>query len=130
MHSLLIWWVTVCWLGTVLWIVWGGIGYRRREVARLRVRLEKEREEQVNPGFAVARDESIVGEMGQLVAATEASTDRPADANTETSSGMNGRILQQEEEPVGIKQYRTLMVLNIPPDSEFIRPPPSQTTQN
>ncbi len=58
-HSILIWWTSILWMLTVLWIVWGGIGYRKREVARLRARA-----------------------------------------------------------PASASQYRTLMVLNIPPDSE------------
>lgn len=37
-HSILIWWTSIMWILTVLWIVWGGIGYRKREVARLKAR--------------------------------------------------------------------------------------------
>jgi hypothetical protein len=51
-----------------------------------------------------------VGEMGQL-----------GDGNQEDRP-LEGRIVGDEvgeEEPVGVKQYRTLMILNIPPDSAY-----------
>jgi 4-hydroxybenzoate polyprenyltransferase len=67
-HSILIWWSSILWLATALWIVWGGIGYRKREVERLRARQRMQAKE-------------------------------------------------VEEDPEGAKQFRSLMVLNIPPDS-------------
>lgn len=73
-HCILIWWSSILWLATALWIVWGGIGYRKREVERLRERQKIQ-------------------------------------------------VKQVDEDPEGAKQFRTLMVLNIPPDSE--QDPPS-----
>lgn len=69
-HTILIWWSSILWLSTALWIVWGGIGYRKREVERLRLRH--------------ANKEKV-----------------------------------EAEDPEGAKQFRSLMVLNIPPDSEY-----------
>jgi hypothetical protein len=96
----------------VLWIVWGGIGYRRREVATLRTRLEKERKgNSLDMGQEITSVQATVGEMGEL-------------AEPAHSDGVLGTTFQREgqlpdeDEPVGIKQYRTLMVLNIPPDSK------------
>lgn len=105
-HSLLIWWVTACWVLTVIWIIWGGAGYRRREVARLRIKVEAERAAAKSGGSVSS---GTVGEMGQL-----------GDGNQEDRP-LEGRIVGDEvgeEEPVGVKQYRTLMILNIPPDSK------------
>ena len=67
-HTILIWWSSILWLFTALWIIWGGIGYRKREVERLRER--------------------------------------------HAAQG------KSDEEVEGAKQFRTLMVLNIPPDSK------------
>lgn len=42
-HAVLIWWVTLTWLATTLWIAFGGLGYRRRQIRQLRGRIERER---------------------------------------------------------------------------------------
>ncbi|EIW72492.1 hypothetical protein TREMEDRAFT_66911 [Tremella mesenterica DSM 1558] len=39
-HAVLIWWVTLTWIATTLWIAWGGLGYRRRQIKQLRRRIE------------------------------------------------------------------------------------------
>ncbi|WVR05990.1 hypothetical protein IAU60_003018 [Kwoniella sp. DSM 27419] len=39
-HALLIWYITITWTATLLWIAWGAIGYRRREIDGLARRLE------------------------------------------------------------------------------------------
>ncbi|WWC99807.1 hypothetical protein V866_006715 [Kwoniella sp. B9012] len=34
-HALLIWWITITWTATVLWITWGALAYRRRQIKAL-----------------------------------------------------------------------------------------------
>lgn len=107
-HSVLIWWVTICWVGTVLWIVWGGIGYRRREVDRLRRRVEGEKQKRQGKERREGSGEGQEGEISGVLVG-----DVPGAEARE-----NGEMYVNGEEPIGVKQYRTLMVLNIPPDSE------------
>lgn len=38
-HAVLIWWVTCTWLFTVMWIAWGALGYRKRELRRLEAKV-------------------------------------------------------------------------------------------
>jgi hypothetical protein len=110
-HSVLIWWVTACWISTVIWIIWGGAGYRRREVARLKMKVEQERlDRRAVSGLDGARSSGAIGEMGQLLGQSESGRDLHAQI-VETGD-------YDGDEPVGVKQYRTLMILNIPPDSE------------
>ncbi|WVQ77073.1 hypothetical protein IAR50_006756 [Cryptococcus sp. DSM 104548] len=40
-HALLIWWVSITWIGVVLWITWGALAYRKREIRALGVKLEE-----------------------------------------------------------------------------------------
>ena len=89
-HALLIWWITITWTATVIWITWGGLAYRRREIRRLEKRVKEAREAK------------------NLVAGGEAGLDLQQVAET-WSIG---------EECEGIKRFRTLMVTNVPPDSE------------
>ncbi|ODN77902.1 hypothetical protein L202_05008 [Cryptococcus amylolentus CBS 6039] len=42
-HALLIWWVSITWICVVLWITWGALAYRRREIRALGVKLEEEK---------------------------------------------------------------------------------------
>ncbi|KAE8542852.1 hypothetical protein D1P53_000915 [Cryptococcus gattii VGV] len=81
-HALLIWWVSITWTCTVLWITWGGLAYRRREIKALAIKVQKER-----------------------------ASKRVASGGEE---GMDGMALPEDFE--GIKRFRTVMVLNIPPD--------------
>ena len=81
---ILIWWITIGWISTVLWITWGGLAYRRRELRRLAARVQ-------------------------------------ADKDTEKAMyrGENGEIgAWRGSEWNGVKRYRTLLMTNIPPDSE------------
>jgi hypothetical protein len=92
-HALLIWWVTITWTATALWITWGALAYRRREIKRLAKRVEESRE---------ARRRLARGEDGlSNVAADEAERWSVGDDRE------------------GIKRFRTLMVTNVPPDSEY-----------
>nr|XP_018267046.1 uncharacterized protein I303_01029 [Kwoniella dejecticola CBS 10117]OBR89204.1 hypothetical protein I303_01029 [Kwoniella dejecticola CBS 10117] len=47
-HALLIWWITITWTATVLWITWGGLAYRRRQIKELAVKIAAEREAKRN----------------------------------------------------------------------------------
>jgi hypothetical protein len=89
-HAILIWWVTLTWTGTVLWITWGGLAYRRREIRRLSERVKAEREAK-----------------------------RVAGGNEEGMGGrlVGGAVGDDSE---GIKRFRTLMVTNVPPDSAYL----------
>lgn len=78
-HALLIWWVSITWTCTVLWITWGGLAYRRREIRALAAKVQKER---------ASKRVASGGEEGMAVL----------------------------EDCEGIKRFRTVMVLNIPPD--------------
>ena len=42
-HSILIWWLTITWTLTVLWITWGALAYRRREIEKLKITVENAR---------------------------------------------------------------------------------------
>jgi hypothetical protein len=89
-HALLIWWISITWTCTALWIGWGGLAYRRRGIIRLRRKVEAAR-----------------GEKRQI------------------SGGEEGLLTGQDntwpvaEKCEGIKKFRTLMVINVPPDSEY-----------
>jgi hypothetical protein len=90
-HAVLIWWVTITWTLTVLWIVWGALAYRRKGIRMLRERVEQSREER----------RALQG-------------------------GEDGRTKEEDrwtvaDDSEGIKKFRTLMVTNIPPDSESSR---------
>lgn len=87
-HSVLIWWVTISWLCTVLWITWGGLAYRRREIRKLAAKVEADKAQ-----------EKMVTQSENGFAATW----RGSEWN-------------------GVKRYRTLMVTNVPPDSESHQP--------
>jgi len=89
-HAVLVWWISITWTCTALWIGWGALAYRRRGIARLRKKVEQARSEkrQVSRG-----EEGLLREDNQGWA-----------------------VADQSE---GIKKFRTLMVINVPPDSEF-----------
>jgi hypothetical protein len=72
-HAVLVWWISITWTCTALWIGWGARG-EKRQVSRGEEGLLRED----NDGWAVA------------------------------------------DQSEGIKKFRTLMVINVPPDSEFI----------
>ncbi len=42
-HAILIWWIGITWTATALWIAWGGLGYRRREIAILEEKVKAAR---------------------------------------------------------------------------------------
>jgi hypothetical protein len=90
-HAVLVWWISITWTCTALWIGWGALAYRRRGIARLRKKVEQARGEkrQVSRG-----EEGLLQEDNQGWA-----------------------VADQSE---GIKKFRTLMVINVPPDSEYI----------
>jgi len=92
-HAVLIWWVTITWTATVLWITWGALAYRRREIKRLAKRVEASRETK----RLLALGEDGLGRGG-------------ADEADKWTVG---------DERDGIKRFRTLMVTNVPPDSEL-----------
>lgn len=92
-HAVLIWWVTITWTATVLWITWGALAYRRREIKRLAKRVEESRETKRR----LALGEDGLGRGG-------------ADDADKWTVG---------DERDGIKRCRTLMVTNVPPDSEL-----------
>jgi hypothetical protein len=73
---------------TVLWIGWGAVAYRRREIRRLAARLEASREE---------KRQIAGGENGV--------------------AGTANRWIDGDD-CEGIKKFRTLMVTNVPPDSK------------
>lgn len=87
-HAVLVWWISITWTFTALWIGWGALAYRRRGIARLRKKVEEARGEK--------RQESR-GEEGLL-------------------GDDEGWAVADKSE--GIKKFRTLMVINVPPDSE------------
>lgn len=87
-HAILIWWITITWTMTVLWITWGALAYRRREIRRLAERVKESRAKRRQMGG---------GEEG-LAANDDAWT--------------------VGDDREGIKRFRTLMVTNVPPDSE------------
>ncbi|WVF70906.1 hypothetical protein IAT40_005701 [Kwoniella sp. CBS 6097] len=43
-HALLIWWITITWTATLLWITWGALAYRRRQIDGLAKRVAAARE--------------------------------------------------------------------------------------
>lgn len=86
-HAVLLWWVTLTWTATILWVTWGGLAYRRREIKRLEERVKESR----------AKHQRVeAGETGIQEA--------------------DGWSVADDSE--GIKRFRTLMVTNVPPDSE------------
>lgn len=89
-HAVLVWWMTLTWLATALWIIWGGLAYRKREVRRLAERTRQSREK---------LREQQGGEVGA----------GPAGQSEAWSVG---------DECEGIKRFRTVMITNVPPDSE------------
>ncbi|KAL7420668.1 hypothetical protein Q5752_004619 [Cryptotrichosporon argae] len=42
-HAVLIWWISITWTATALWIVWGALAYRRRGNRKLQAKVEKAR---------------------------------------------------------------------------------------
>nr|XP_031860912.1 uncharacterized protein CI109_003639 [Kwoniella shandongensis]KAA5527984.1 hypothetical protein CI109_003639 [Kwoniella shandongensis] len=42
-HALLIWWISITWTATALWITWGGLAYRRRELKLLEGKVKAAR---------------------------------------------------------------------------------------
>jgi len=89
-HAVLVWWISITWTCTALWIGWGALAYRRRGIARLRKKVEQARGEKRQ----VSR-----GEEGLL-----------------SEDGEGWAVADQSE---GIKKFRTLMVINVPPDSKL-----------
>jgi hypothetical protein len=87
-HAVLVWWISITWTCTALWIGWGALAYRRRGIARLRKKVEQARGEKRQ----VSRGEEGLLQEGWAVA----------------------------DQSEGIKKFRTLMVINVPPDSEYI----------
>ncbi|WWD17764.1 hypothetical protein CI109_102205 [Kwoniella shandongensis] len=85
-HALLIWWISITWTATALWITWGGLAYRRRELKLLEGKVKAAR---------AAKREVTRGEDGE---------DR----------------FSVGEDCEGIKKFRSLMVTNVPPDSECV----------
>ncbi|WVQ97269.1 hypothetical protein IAU59_004380 [Kwoniella sp. CBS 9459] len=55
-HALLIWWITITWTSTLLWITWGALAYRRRQIEGLAKRVNAARE---------AKRHATRGEEGQ-----------------------------------------------------------------
>jgi hypothetical protein len=88
-HAVLIWWITITWTSTVLWITWGGLAYRRREVRKLAERVTSERQ------------------AARIASGNEAGM----------SGNVVGGAVGDDTE--GIKRFRTLLVTNVPPDSKF-----------
>ncbi|WWD09529.1 hypothetical protein V865_007656 [Kwoniella europaea PYCC6329] len=43
-HALLIWWITITWTATVLWITWGALAYRRRQIKALAAKFAASKE--------------------------------------------------------------------------------------
>ena len=88
-HAVLIWWITLTWTATVLWITWGGLAYRRREVRRLQHRVTspnviKNRTQMENNGGPSDEADSLA-------------------------------VIEKCE---GVKRFRTVLVMNVPPDSK------------
>lgn len=81
-HAVLVWWVSITWTMTALWIAWGAIAYRRREIALLSKKTKSRRSD-------VSDGESV-----------------------------NFGTEEIDTKCEGIKRSRTLMVTNVPPDSE------------
>nr|ODN96786.1 hypothetical protein L204_03495 [Cryptococcus depauperatus CBS 7855] len=81
-HALLIWWLTITWTYTILWITWGALAYRQREIKALaaKVRIQKASKREISRG----------------------------------EEGGNENVIEENCE--GIKRFRTIMVMNIPPD--------------
>lgn len=88
-HALLIWWITLTWTGTLLWMAWGALAYRRREIKRLTDRVRTARADRIR---------SSGGEEGARLN----DTDRWSVA----------------DDSAGIKKFRTVMMVNVPPDSK------------
>ena len=89
-HAVLIWWVTITWTATVIWIVWGALGYRRRELQRMTQRVKASRVDQrrMNGG-----EDGLTGD----------------DHRDAATVGI---------ECEGVKRFRTVMISNVPPDSK------------
>ncbi len=87
-HAVLIWWISITWILTVLWITWGGLAYRRREVRQLAARVKALQQAKI---LAARGEDGIAG--------------------GETYKWTVGNDCE------GIKRFRTLLVANIPPDS-------------
>ncbi len=87
-HAVLIWWISITWILTVLWITWGGLAYRRREVRQLAARVKALQQAKI---LAARGEDGIAG--------------------GETYRWTVGNDCE------GIKRFRTLLVANIPPDS-------------
>lgn len=88
-HAFLIWWITITWTLTLMWITWGALAYRRREIRKLARSVEAAKNK---PG-------------GTLM------------VTAPTADGSEQTAVPVQEEPEGAKRFRTLMVENIPPDS-------------
>lgn len=86
-HTVLIWWVTITWLYTVLWVTWGALGYRKRELLRLEAKVKAARFKRETNG----------GDEG------------------ENRVELDDWTLGEDSE--GIKKFKTVMMTNVPPDS-------------
>ena len=86
-HVVLMWWLSCTWLITILWVTWGAVGYRRREVRNLNIKMKALRD---------TRRQTEGGESG---------LNEEENERREAIEGCEG-----------IKRYRTLLVSNIPPD--------------
>ncbi|KAK4684446.1 calcium permeable stress-gated cation channel, partial [Tremellales sp. Uapishka_1] len=86
-HAVLIWWVSITWSATVLWITWGGLAYRRREIKKLAENVRAERQTKL---LQAGGEEGLRGDE------------------------VEG--WRTEEGCEGIKRFKTLMVTNVPPD--------------
>lgn len=87
-HAVLIWWISITWTCTTLWIGWGGLAYRRRGIARLRANVVSSRKE---------RNSLSRGEDGQV--------------------DLDSDVWPVADDSEGIKKFRALMIINVPPDS-------------
>ena len=74
----------------MLWITWGAVGYRRKEVERLAKRI------------SISRTKKIKETRGEDGGASDAAEQCMIAADGE-----------------GVKRFRTLMVTNVPPDSTY-----------
>lgn len=89
-HAVLIWWISFTWTSVTLWIGWGGLAYRRRGIARLRENVKSTRKERASESR---------GEEGPM----------------DTS----GSVWPLADGSEGIKKFKALMIVNVPPDSEL-----------
>lgn len=88
-HAVLAWWISFTWTCTTLWIGWGGLAYRRRGIARLREKVKETRKEAVGLSRG---EEGLANNDAELWPVADGSE--------------------------GIKKFRAVMMVNVPPDSE------------